>query len=173
MPKAVFIIAFREFRDEEYFIPKEKLEAAGIEVITCSAEKGTAIGMLGGEADVTVALDELKVADYEAVIFVGGAGAKKYIEDTTAHRIAKEAIQHGRVLAAICIAPAILARAGVLKDKKATVWHDQMDRSAVKILEGAGAVFEDDPVVTDGSIITASGPDAAEEFGVALLKALH
>ena len=50
--KAVMIIAFRDFRDKEYFVPKEILEKAGIEVKTASNKKGTAIGADGGDTEV-------------------------------------------------------------------------------------------------------------------------
>ncbi|PIP23942.1 MAG: hypothetical protein COX90_02420 [Candidatus Nealsonbacteria bacterium CG_4_10_14_0_2_um_filter_38_17] len=72
----------------------------------------------------------------------------------------------------ICIAPAILAKAGVLQGKNATVWSSAMDKSAVKILKDNEAVFEDKPVVAHGKIITASGPAAAEEFGQVIVKVL-
>jgi len=170
--KIAMIIAFRSFRDEEYFIPKEEFEKGGFEVVTVSSEKGTAIGASGGDANVDILMEDLNVEDYDAIVFVGGPGAYKYIDNKEAHRIAKEAIEHNKVLAAICIAPAILARAGVLEGKKATVWSNILDKSAVKILEENGVIYEEKPVVQDGKIITANGPQAARDFAKKIIEAL-
>jgi len=68
---------------------------------------------------------------------------------------------------AICIAPGILARAGILKDKKATVFP-----SEIETLKREGAHYSALPVVIDGKIVTADGPEAAEGFGKALVKTL-
>jgi len=71
------------------------------------------------------------------------------------------------VVGAICIAPGILARAGILKGRKATVFP-----SEIEALKRNGAFYTALPVVIDGRIVTASGPEAAEEFGKALVKTL-
>jgi protease I len=170
--RVAMIIAMRDFRDEEYFIPKEIFEKAGIEVVTVSTEVGIAIGAGGGDTEVNLALEELNVGDFDAIVFVGGPGAYKYIESDLAHQIAKEAISQNKILAAICIAPAILAKAGVLEGKKATVWSSILDKSPIKMLEENGAVYQDRPVVKDGNIITANGPQAAEEFAKTIIEAL-
>jgi len=171
--KVAMIIAFKDFRDEEYFIPKQVLKSAGSKITTVSSELGKAIGTYGGEVNVDITLGELKVDDFDAIIFVGGSGALKYMEDETCWKIAKEAILKNKVLGAICIGPAILARAGVLVDKKATVWSSPLDKSAVKILKEEGAIYEDSPVVEDGNIVTANGPQAARKFGETIAKLLE
>lgn len=170
--KIAMIIAFRGFRDEEYFIPKGILEAAGAKVITVSSSLGKAIGKLGGETEVDVLLKDFNSMDYETVLFIGGPGAAKYIDDQSVHQIIRETIENNKVLGAICIAPAILARAGVLGGKKATVWSSVMDKSAVKILKQEKAIYQEESVVVDGKIITASGPSAAKEFAEAVIKLL-
>jgi len=186
--KIAMIIAFRDFRDEEYFIPKQTLEATGAEVTTVSTSLpsrqnsegisgnggfGKAIGKLGGEAEINVLLKDLKVADYDAILFIGGPGAANYIENEVCHKIAREAVENNKVLGAICIAPAILAKAGVLNGKKATVWSSVMDKSAVKILEENGAIFQNDPVVVDGKIVTGNGPGVAKGFAEKIIEIIH
>ncbi len=170
--KIAMVIAFKDFRDEEYFIPKQILENNGVEIKTISSEKGTAVGVSGGEAEVDILVQDLNPADFDAVLFVGGQGAVKYIDDGNYHRLVRETIENNKILGAICIAPTILAKAGVLKGKKATVWSDQMDKSAVKILKENGADYQDEPVVVDGNIITANGPLAAKEFAETLVEML-
>lgn len=170
--KIAMIIAFREFRDEEYFIPKQILSSAGAKIITVSTSLGQAIGKMGGDVKVDLLLDELKPGDYDAVLFIGGPGAAKYIDDSLAHQIAREVGETDMVLGAICVAPAILARAGVLRGKNATVWSSVLDKSIVKILKEEGAIYKPEPVVIDRRIITANGPAAAKEFAYAIIEKL-
>jgi len=160
--KIAMLIGFREFRDEEYFIPKKILESAGVRITTVSDSLGTAIGKLGGEAEINILLENLKVEDYDAVLFIGGPGAGKYVDNETAHQIVRETIEKDKVL----------AKAGVLEGKKATVWSSVMDKSAVKVLKEAGAVYQESPVVVDGKIVTASGPLAAKKFAEAVINIL-
>ncbi|OIO46469.1 MAG: hypothetical protein AUJ31_01690 [Parcubacteria group bacterium CG1_02_39_15] len=172
MPKAAIIIAFRDFRDEEYFVPKEVLEKAGIEALTASNQKGVALGADGGEAKVDLLVSEINPTDFDAVVFVGGPGCLKNLDNEASYKIAKETINQGKVLSAICISSVILAKAGVLEGKRATVWTSLMDKSAAKILEENGAIYQDEPVVIDGKLITAVGPMAAQEFGEAIVEVL-
>jgi protease I len=67
------------------------------------------------------------------------------------------------VLGAICIAPTILAKAGVLKGKQATVWDAKGEQIA--ILKAAGARYTGNEVTVDALLVTGNGPNAAEEFG--------
>jgi len=105
-------------------------------------------------------------------LFIGGSGAQEYIGDENCYRVARETVKAGKILGAICIAPAILAKAGVLEGKKSTVWSSAMDRSAVKILESSGAKYLAEPVVVDGKIVTASGPIAAKKFAEKIIEIL-
>ena len=171
--KAVIIIAFKNFRDEEYFVPKEVLENRGVETKTASNEKGTALGADGGEVNVDLTVEEINVSDFDAVVFVGGPGCLECLDNEKSYRLLKEAIEKNKVLGSICISPVILAKAGVLKGKKATVWSLPLDRSPIKILEAQGAEFVDEKVVWDGNIITGNGPDAAREFGKTIADALE
>ncbi len=172
MTKIAIIIAYRNFRDEEYFIPKQVLLNAGFEVITVSSRKGIAIGGSGGEAEVDLAFSDLDIDKFDAVIFAGGPGAYKYINDEEVLEIVRETVRQKKILAAICIAPAILAKAGVLQGKKATIWSSVMDKKPIKILKEEGAEYVDKLVVCDNDIITANGPAAAEEFGQTIVQRL-
>lgn len=170
--KLLMIIAFKDFKDEEYFIPREILENREAEINVASTQKGTALGVSGGEVEVDLNIDEVITDDYDGIIFIGGPGAYNHLTNPQCQRIAKEAVEKNKVLAAICIAPAILAKAGVLQGKKATVWSSALDKSAVKILEENRAQYQDEEVVVDGKIVTSSGPQAAKEFGKKLVEIL-
>lgn len=170
--KIAMVIAFRDFRDEEYFIPKQNLIRAGFSIATVSSAAGEAIGASGGEAQVDILIENLNVGDYDAVLFIGGPGASKYINDEKFHQVARQTITAGKVLGAICVAPTILAKAGVLDGKKATVWSSPMDKGPVRILQEGGADYQNEPVVVDGKIITADGPLAASQWAGEIINLL-
>lgn len=163
MPKTLLILAQQDFQDHEYAGTRKGLESAGYEVKIASSEAGPCVGKFGDKAEADISLKDVDVAEFEKIAFIGGPGACAFINDPEAQRIAKEAIEQGKKLGAICIAPTILANAGVLQGKNATVWNGDGQQSSV--LESAGASFTGEDVTVDGDIVTANGPPAAERFG--------
>jgi len=167
MARALMVIAPETFRDEEYAHPKEVLEGRGVDVDTASVRRGPCRGRFGLTAEANLGLSEADPADYDAVIFVGGGGAEIYFDDPVAHALASGAYGLGRIVAAICIAPSVLARAGLLAGRQVTCFE-----SREQDLKTHGATCTGRPVEVDGTIITANGPDAAYDFGEALADAI-
>jgi len=165
--KVLIVVAPENFRDEEYFETKQILTDAGAQVVTASLALGEIKGVKGGKTTSEVLLKDVKAADFNAVAFIGGSGAGIYFKDVTAHQLARDAAAQNKVVAAICIAPATLANAGLLKGKKVT-----SDPEVKNILASQGAVISDAPVVLDGNIITGRGPDASKLFGETIVQAL-
>jgi protease I len=170
MRKALMIIAQEGFRDEELLHPKEELEKGGVTVKIASKTKDIAKGMKGTTLTPDISLKDVRVNEYDAIIFVGGIGAKTYFNDKKALEIVRESVEKNKILGAICIAPCILANAGVLKDRNATVFNIPFIKKYVKILEKNGANFQKKNVVVDNNIVTANGPAAAREFGKTILN---
>lgn len=106
---------------------------------------------------------DVDVSQYDRFAFIGGPGAGTLKDDAEAVTLARKINSSGKVFGAICIAPTILAAAGVLKGKKATVWNKDGEQGT--FIESHGAQFVDEDVVIDGRLITANGPDAADQFG--------
>ena len=165
--KVAMIIASRDFRDEELQEPRSLLEQKGAQVTIACSILGQVTGMKGMKVTSDILVDQVSVEDYDAVIFIGGSGAKEYWDDPKAHSIAKETVAAGKVLGAICIAPVTLANAGVLNGKKATVYSSEKDK-----LKAGGAIYTGNDVEVDGKIITGEGPSAAAKFGEAIARAL-
>lgn len=157
------VIAPEQFRDEEYAEPKRVLTARGASVVTASALPQTCVGKLGMQVQAEAGLADVVRETWDAAIFVGGGGAARFFDDENAHWLARETYAHGGVVGAICIAPSVLARAGLLDGVAATAFHAQRDD-----LVAAGALWSDQPVVISGRIVTGNGPEAAEEFGEAI-----
>lgn len=160
MAKIVLVIAPQNFRDEELFHTKEELEKAGHETVIASKAMGEATGRMGGKATPEIELSAVKESDFDAIVFVGGGGSNVYFNDPTALGLARKFAGAGKIVSAICIAPSILANAGLLKEKKATAYESEQEN-----LKAKGAEFTGSPVEADGKIVTANGPEAAREFG--------
>lgn len=167
MRRIVMIIACSMFRDEELFHTKEQLEKDGHEVVVASSRTGFCEGSRGGSAVAQITIDEISIDETDALVFVGGPGASEYFENSTAHKLAEEILLKDKVLAAICIAPVILAKAGLLKGRKATVFS-----SGEKELERCGAFYTGDMVTVDENIVTGNGPASAVSFAKRITEAL-
>src|SRR3989344_2569139 len=165
--KILMIIAPSDFRDEELLLPKRFFESKHIKVDVASETKEKARGMLGAISTPNLTLNEIDISEYDAVIFVGGAGVDKhkFYENEKCLKIAKNALMRGKVLAAICLAPKILANAELLRNRKATCFN-----SAINYIKEKGAIYIDKGVVRDINIITADGPGAAQEFAEEIYK---
>lgn len=172
MKKIAIIIAYKDFRDEEYFQTKEILEKNGFKTKTFSNEKGIAIGRFGGEAKIEETINNLDINEFDAIVFVGGSGAIQFLDNEISYDLINKANNSNKLIAAICIAPVILAKARILDNKNATVWSSSMDKSAIKTLKECNAVFNDKPVVTDNNVITANGPEAINEFSKEIIDKL-
>jgi protease I len=172
--KILMIIAPENYRDEEFEIPYKKFVDNGASVTVASLRKGKATGMFGSEFHVDTDLSEVEASDYDAIVFIGGAGVPSVRADKRAVEIAGKSVDR-KVLAAICWAPTILAKAGAVKGKKTTVWLGDDPEYKMKtneIMTHYGADFAGGSVVEDGNIITGNGPDAAEEFALKIINKL-
>lgn len=163
MPVALLIIAQEGFQDHELDGTRDALIDASFDIELASTEEGDCMGKYGGEEEAGLALADVDVEDFDKVAFIGGPGAAKLAENPEALRIARETAAAGKPLGAICIAPTILAKAGVLDGIEATVWDSGGQQAA--IIEEAGATYTGNPVTKDGKIVTGNGPEAAQEFG--------
>ena len=170
--KIAIVISFRDFRDIEYFVPKNVFEAAGAEVITLSSKIGIAIGADGGEVKVDNLVSKTDVGDFDAVVFIGGSGMSKNLDNEDFQNLVQQTIAEKKVLGGICIAPVLLAKAGVLGGKKATVWSHYLTKEPINILKRSGAFYNEESVVVDGRIVTADGPDVSEQWAVKIVEVL-
>ncbi len=160
MKPILMIIAPDHFRDEELFETQAAIEKAGFKTVLASTHKGECIGTKGGKAIAEIEIDKVKSNDYQSVVFVGGNGSKVYFKHEYAHQIAQEVYAQGKIVSAICIGPVILAEAGLLKNKKATVYE-----SEIITIKDLGATYTGESVTQDGLVITGNGPSASSLFG--------
>lgn len=165
--KAVLIIASQNFQEQELFGTKSVLDAAQVQTFIASSRTGMIQGVLGNMAEASIPVNRLNVDDYDAIIFIGGPGAVEYANNPTIMNMVRETVRKGKVLGAIGVAPTILANANVLAGIRATSYISERDR-----LIQAGAIYTIFAAQRDRSIVTATGPEAAVQFGRAIVDAL-
>jgi len=168
MNKSVaFIIANKNFRDEELFVTRDVLIRHDVNTAIIALSPEVAVGTKGGSVNVDFTLDQLhkNLSHYDAIVFVGGSGSSIYFNNNTAHDIAKQAYAAGKTVAAICIAPVTLENAGILTGKRVTSYPSEKEKFTSSIYTNADLEI-------DGKIITANGPQSSEKFGNAILKSL-
>jgi len=173
MTNLILVIPTSGFRDKELIDTKDALQSKGFKCDIASKTGEMSIGADGLEVtpDITIKDAIIGIDMYEAVCFIGGPGTKEYFDDTGAHELVKRAIKKDKVMAAICIAPMILARTGVLDGKKATVWNEDENQSAY--FRQRHINYTGDNVTVDGKIVTANGPDSARDFGLKIAELLE
>ncbi len=169
-PLILMVIAPNNFKDEEFFIPKEEFELKGYKVLVASSQE-TANSILKRRVKVDLLINESPdiIDNISALVFPGGPGVSVYYNNSLIKRIILEAYQENKTIGAICLAPIILSKAGILNGKKATVW----DHSFITTLEEGGAIYSSKGVVVDNNIITSNSPKHAKEFADTILGLLQ
>lgn len=168
MTRILMAIAPDQFRDEELNAPRALFQELGWTVDVASTRAGEAKGMLGATENVSLLLDAILPSQYDAVLVVGGMGAPQYLWDNfTLHTILKTVYSNGKVVGAICLSGAVLAKAGLLNGRNATVYETPESLDALK---QGGAYYTAEPVTEDRRIVTANGPEAATAFGQAVIR---
>lgn len=170
--RAIVVVAPENFQDFEFFGTIEELKKAGIHVEVISTKKGKCIGVSGLVVEAKT-ISDIKTDEFDSIVFIGGSGTYTVRSDKKMVALAEEFFLNKKIIGAICLAPTILAKAGILKGKKSTVWvgyDSEYSKNTDCVLMEAGAIFVNKPVVEDETIITANGPQAARAFGKRLAE---
>lgn len=110
-------------------------------------------------------LCDVDISDYDMIFLPGGGGYKHLLENETVMSGVESFVKNGKLVSAICAAPSILGRMGLLEGKNATCFP-----GFEKYMLGANVTGE--PVVTDGNIITGKGMGVSTAFALAVLSSL-
>ncbi len=168
--KILFVIASDRFIDMGYTVPKKILEEQGVECLTASTIHGTCYGMHGEIVESDLSFTEVNPADFDGIVIDGGIGCQDELwRNEKLIDITNKIGVSGKLAAAICLAPVILAEAGLLAGKKATCLQTP---ATLRVLTLDKAEIVQDKVAIDGSVVTAQTPFDAEEFGRAILSVI-
>jgi 4-methyl-5(b-hydroxyethyl)-thiazole monophosphate biosynthesis len=119
-------------------------------------------------------LDDVNLDEFYALAIPGGFEPSGFYEEALSEpflEVIRHFVRRNKVIASVCVSSICLGAAGVLKGKKATTYH-QVGGLRKAQLEETGAVFVDKPIVSDGQLITSSGPGTALEVAFELLARL-
>ena len=154
----------KDFNEEEFTIVKTKLLKTGKQVFITSDDHFVCTGSKGMKVKSDTSFYNVNVNNFGAFILIGGVGSKAYWKNESLHKIIKKFFSAKKVIAAICSSPIILAKAGILQNKKATCFsEDKME------LINAGIDYQDRNIVVDDNNITANDARSASQFIEAVL----
>ncbi len=157
--------------DEEFFRFKAHFDRHNIEVIAASTTANVGPGeRLGLKVLPDIMISQIDVDNFDAIVVNSGNGCKEFLwDDTSLREVIRDAFARNKVIAAGCIAPVVLARAGILQSREATVL---VRPGTIEELEKGGAIYRDEAVVASGNIITGRDLEALDEFAEIILEKL-
>lgn len=168
--KVLMVIAPKRYREEEFEIPAKMFEEAGVSYKVASTKTGECEGMMGGIQEASLLISDAKEEDYDGIVVVGGLGASDFLyKEDPLMELIRQFESKNKIISAICLAPVVLARAGILKGKQATVFESP---AALEILRQGGANYVKVPVVSDLNIVTANHPTVSSGFAEVILEKL-
>ena len=167
--RRIAVLAADGFEKVELTVPAAALRAAGAKVDIVSLRRGRirAVNLHepAGRVRVTRTVDEANVWDYDALLVPGGFINPDLLRQSAEVREFVRAFDaNGKPVASLCHGPWVLASAGVLAGRTLTSWPGIRDD-----LVNAGATWLDEPVVRDGNLLTARGPQDLASFADAIV----
>ncbi|MBI3989193.1 MAG: type 1 glutamine amidotransferase [candidate division NC10 bacterium] len=167
--KKVAILAENLYQEMELWVPYYRLKEEGAEVkVIGTGTAQTYTSKHGYPVTVDASADQVKAADFDAVVIPGGYAPDLMRRSEAMVRLVKEAFQQGKVVAAICHAGWMLCSSGIVKGKTATCFFSIKDD-----LINVGARYVDQEVVVDGNLITSRQPGDLPAFCREIVKALE
>lgn len=167
----VYILLGDGFEEAEALVTADVLRRGGAEVFLTGLGRRTTAGAHGIVVTADRVAEDVKLLPGDMLVLPGGMGGVAAIEGSNAAMalVQQAAADDAMWLAAICAAPAMLARRGVIGPGNDAVCYPGMEGE----LLGAGvAAHMDVSVVVDGRLITGRAPGSAIDFGLELLAAL-
>jgi putative intracellular protease/amidase len=166
----VLLVFGQDFIYDIYAVVRPAFEEVGYHVVVASRTMGPLQGKnVGLEVEVDLLLEDVRVKDYDAILFNCDNDVTFGSARTETDRIAQEAVAQGKVLAAICSGPRVLAYAGVVAGLQTTGEPSQ----TCAMLEQSGATCTGAEVERDGWVITARDRYAGRVFVQTILEAMQ
>lgn len=167
----VYILLGTGFEEIEALATADVLRRGGVEVALTGIGAPAVAGGHGIVVTADQAVEEVTLSEGDVVVLPGGLGGVESIEKSEAAMalVKQAAVDEGMYLAAICAAPSMLARCGILGAGDDAVCYPGMED---EMLRAGVTAHMDASVVVDGQLITGRGPGSAIDFALALLEAL-
>ena len=161
----LIFLSANSFSEEEYSIIRKVFIKASKRIFITSDSQTVCSGDNKMKVKADTEFLNINEMNFTAVVLIGGKGSKDYWDNETLWRIVKNFNASGKVVAAICSAPIILARAGLLLKIPATCWSEDKNE-LIKL----GINYNDRSVLAEKGVITSDGPRSAEQFAETVLN---
>jgi 4-methyl-5(b-hydroxyethyl)-thiazole monophosphate biosynthesis len=117
-------------------------------------------------------LNEVRAEDYEALIIPGGFNDRGYTEvyHKKVYGLIQDVYNSGGIIVAMCVASLPVARAGILRERRATTYTRSKRHDNLQVLKDCGALPVTERIVVSDRVITNRGPDTAVEVAFRLLE---
>ena len=163
--KKVAILAAPGFEEIELIAPLDILRRLNMEVMLAGVQSDKVVSAHDVTVTTDTMLDKLHADKLDALVLPGGAGSWILRDTPEVIHLVKKMHEAGKLVAAICAAPSVLASLGLLEGKNATAHAGFQDKLA-------GAIVHDEEVVVDGNITTSYGLGGAIPFALELVRQL-
>lgn len=163
----LYILANKNFQDEEYFETKKIFESNGYTTKAASSIIGEACGKLGGITKLEYLFSEVDALEYDAIVFIGGTGCISLWDDWRSQGLAKLFLDNGKLVAGIGGGVVIMANSGILENINATC-----DKDYESHVRHGNAILVDENIVVSSRVITASSSNYAREFANTIIEQL-
>ena len=164
----VYILLGNGFETVEALAPADLLRRAGVKVALVGVAGKSVVSGQNVTVQADLTLDEVSFDDMEMLVLPGGLGGVEEISASIpAITLIQKVEEQGHWLAAICAAPTILARLGLLDRRHATVYPGMEEDMLSAVVTGNRRV------VRDGRIITGQAAGSSFDFGLELVRVLR
>lgn len=154
------------FEETEAVTVIDLLRRAGFRVTAAGLCAGPVAGSRGVALVPDTTLHAVADQTFELIVLPGGqAGAERLAGEEMLLQMLRDAARAGALIAAVCAGPRVLARAGLLGGRRVTSFPGALDG-----IEPADWAYCEEPVVTDGRLITSRGPGTAMDFALAVIE---
>jgi len=164
--RALIIVNQRGFHSDEINVPRKMLECAGHSVKIASTLRSNAVSSDGSSFSPDFAVYEVNPDYFDAVIVVG-EGAEELARKRDVVSVVRRVALRDKIVSGITMGPLVLAAAGVLGGKRATISPRER---AVKGLRECNAIRDANHVVRDGNVITGDDHESSEELTREIIK---
>ena len=159
----IYVLLADGFEDIEALEPVDILRRAEIPVATVGVNSKTVTASHKTSVNADICFDEICREDMTMLVLPGGPGHTLLDESEKVHELINYAAKNNIYIAAICAAPSIIGKAGLLNGKKYTCFPGYEDMIT-------GGIRQTDKAVLDGKFLTARGAGAASDFGFKMVE---
>lgn len=165
----VLVLTADKFEDTELIVPYFRLLEEGATVHIGAPSRDEIGGEHGYKVTPDVIIDEVDPDSYDLLLIPGGFpdGAPATVRDHVgAQRVTQSFFENDKAVATICHGPWLLASSGVVRGRHVTsYWHDGVPEA----IRASGGIWEDQPVVIDGNLVSSRWPPDLPAFNAAMM----